>query len=256
MNDQHPFTPLALPKLVTLAPPIATKEAHESRSERYHFVPTTEAIEALQDFDWHPVDAQCKFDDPHAAHVVIFEQKERLPLQPRLLLWNAHDGSSSLKILGGMFRFVCANGLVVGDTLHKFKVRHRGDFDLETMLAEAMDVVDEAMDFVGKMRRRELSGEELSVFGKKSGKAVFGDKTTETLNSALVAHTRRIEDVGRDLWRTFNRVQENALVGGIDRGESESGRKSTTRGIRDLERRIAVNRALWDVAMSHLERTK
>jgi hypothetical protein len=30
-------------------------------------------------------------------------------------------------MMAGMFRFVCANGMVCGDTLHDVRVRHNGD---------------------------------------------------------------------------------------------------------------------------------
>jgi hypothetical protein len=44
-----------------------------------------------------------------------------------IILLNSHDGSSSYQMMAGMFRFVCANGMVCGDTLHDVRVRHNGD---------------------------------------------------------------------------------------------------------------------------------
>ena len=34
-----------------------------------------------------------------------------------IILLNSHDGTSSYQMLAGMFRFVCSNGLVCGDTV-------------------------------------------------------------------------------------------------------------------------------------------
>src|SRR3546814_10419366 len=39
----------------------------------------------------------------------------------------SHDGSSSYQMLAGMFRFVCHNGLVCGDTVADVRVPHKGD---------------------------------------------------------------------------------------------------------------------------------
>src|SRR3546814_20980240 len=44
-----------------------------------------------------------------------------------IILLNSHDGSSSYQMLAGMFRFVCHNGLVCGDTVADVRVPHKGD---------------------------------------------------------------------------------------------------------------------------------
>jgi len=42
------------------------------------------------------------------------------------ILPNSHDGASSFHMLGGVFRFVCQNGMVVGETVGEVRVRHKG----------------------------------------------------------------------------------------------------------------------------------
>ena len=44
-----------------------------------------------------------------------------------IILLNSHDGTSSYQMLAGMFRFVCSNGLVCGDTVANVRVPHKGD---------------------------------------------------------------------------------------------------------------------------------
>ena len=39
-----------------------------------------------------------------------------------IVLLNSHDGTSSYQMLAGMFRFVCSNGLVCGDTVADVRV--------------------------------------------------------------------------------------------------------------------------------------
>ena len=44
-----------------------------------------------------------------------------------IVLLNSHDGTSSYQMLAGMFRFVCSNGLVCGNTVADVRVPHKGD---------------------------------------------------------------------------------------------------------------------------------
>ena len=44
-----------------------------------------------------------------------------------VVLINSHDGTSSYQMLAGMFRFVCQNGLVCGDTFADVRVHHKGN---------------------------------------------------------------------------------------------------------------------------------
>ena len=44
-----------------------------------------------------------------------------------IVLLNSHDGTSSYQMLAGMFRFVCSNGLVCGDTAADVRIPHKGD---------------------------------------------------------------------------------------------------------------------------------
>ncbi|MDO1698258.1 DUF932 domain-containing protein, partial [Escherichia coli] len=48
-------------------------------------------------------------------------------LVPEIILLNSHDGSSSYQMLPGMFRFVCQNGLICGQTFGEVRVPHKGD---------------------------------------------------------------------------------------------------------------------------------
>ena len=60
---------------------------------------------------------------------------------------------------------------------------------------------------------------------------------------------RRPEDVGNDLWRTFNVLQENLLRGGI-RGARRPNRLTRTRRIRAIREDVRLNSALWEMAIA------
>jgi hypothetical protein len=46
---------------------------------------------------------------------------------PEILLLNSHDGSSSYKMIPGMYRQVCTNGLVCWKSFGEINVPHKGD---------------------------------------------------------------------------------------------------------------------------------
>jgi len=60
---------------------------------------------------------------------------------------------------------------------------------------------------------------------------------------------RRSEDVGNDLWRTFDVLQENLLRGGILR-RSASNRLTRTRRITAIREDVRLNSALWEMAIA------
>jgi len=56
----------------------------------------------------------------HASQITGSEANE-------IALLNSHNSTSSYQMLAGMFRFVCSNGLVCGDTVADVRVPHKGD---------------------------------------------------------------------------------------------------------------------------------
>ena len=49
------------------------------------------------------------------------------------------------------------------------------------------------------------------------------------------------------LFRSFNRVQENIIKGGV-RGRSTTGRRLSTRAVGGVNENVKLNRALWTLA--------
>ena len=51
-----------------------------------------------------------------------------------LLLFNSHDRSTAFSISAGIYRFVCANGLVIADSVFEsYKIKHIGDRDNDVL---------------------------------------------------------------------------------------------------------------------------
>jgi hypothetical protein len=59
--------------------------------------------------------------------------------------------------------------------------------------------------------------------------------------------THRPEDIGNDVWRTYNVIQENLLRGGLAR-RVNGGRLTRSRRISSIPENVRLNTGMWDLA--------
>jgi hypothetical protein len=86
---------------------------------------------------------------------------------PEIILLNSHDGSSSYKMIPGMFRQVCSNGLVAWKDFGEIRVPHKGDIVGQVIegaytVLKTFDAVDENIDI---MKSIQLSLPEQRLLG-------------------------------------------------------------------------------------------
>ena len=108
-------------------------------SKTYCLLPHAEVADALRaaldDIGVHPREMQAEAHlSLYGARMALFARLPRRfdidpgdghPMALRVLCLNSVDASSPLRILLGWYRFVCANGLVVGTTREEFRLVHR-----------------------------------------------------------------------------------------------------------------------------------
>ena len=113
-------------------PALFTDTPHPDRSERYGMMSTYEAMSIILDNGWVPVTAsQVKArkagNSPYGKHLIAFTNVDFEGAAedgiPTLLLFNAHDGTSSYKMMTGFYKFACSNGIVCG-TGFTYHLRH------------------------------------------------------------------------------------------------------------------------------------
>ena len=82
-------------------------------------------------------------------------------------------------------------------------------------------------------------------------------KVTTPILPAQLLQARRHYDNGNDLWKTFNRIQENVIQGGLsgrtrssydELGRFVPSRRVSTREIKGIDQDVRLNRALWTLA--------
>ncbi len=254
-------TPMDDDQMRRVAPSIFAEGKHASRSERYAYIPTIDVLRGLKREGFEPfmvAQSQSRIEGKTAYTKHMIRMRHAGQVQARseaheIILINSHDGASAYQMLAGVFRFVCCNGLVVGQTAHDIRIPHKGNVQHD-VIEGAYRVLDD-FQAVGEstqaMKALTLDDDEEHAFATAALALRFGE-TVDGLSPAPVTAAqltmpRRIEDVGSSLWSTFQRVQENAIRGGLP-GRSAQGRRIETPPVGSIDRSVNINRALWILA--------
>lgn len=240
-------------------PSVFAREAHDSRSERYVYVPTIEIVEGLRREGWFPFFAvQAVPRDGsrhgHAKHMLRLRRGDGIgkPEAAEVIIVNSHDGTSAYQMFAGVLRFVCTNSMIAGERFEEVRVPHKGG--IQDQIIEGVYTVAEdfphLIDATETMKETRLSWDEQQVLAEASLVARYGEEESPVRPDQIIAPRRR-EDAGHSLWQTFNVIQENLIRGGLDgRRQTSDGRirRSTTRPINGIDQNVGLNRALWTLA--------
>lgn len=242
------------------APAVFAGHRFEKTSPNYVFISTRDLVDALMQAGFAPTEAQQRLSRGsrfgYAKHMIRFRHESEsvriVDCMPEVILINAHDSSSSFQLRGGLYRFVCCNGLIV--SLAEFgviRIPHRGN-----VLANVVDGAAQiTKQFAGigqtieRMARTELAEEERMAFARRALELRYRSQERFPFDARELLAPRRAEDLGHNLWTVYNKVQENIMQGGIT-GRSATGRKTQSRKIGAIPECVRLNVELWQHAMS------
>jgi hypothetical protein len=173
-----------------------------------------------------------------------------------IVLINSHDGRSAYQLRAGLFRPVCTNGMLtaIGDfgVIH---VSHRGN--VVANVVEAAQRITREFGRVGEavqeMRETPLTGGQQMDFAREALALRYPDPIEPPVQPAQLLERRRVADIGDDVWRTFNSLQEHVMRGGLC-GRTATGRAMHTRGIRAIRENVRLNTGLWKLALQRIGR--
>jgi hypothetical protein len=252
------IAPLSNDQIARYAPSVLAESAHESRGERYSFIPTIQVLDGLRAEGFQPFEVrQTRVKDQgrreHTKHLVRLRHASSIESAvgeevPEIILINSHDGTSSYQLLAGFFRFVCSNGLIAGDVCNDIRVRHSGNVvnDVIEGSFRVLDNVEEIGSRIETYKSISLKPEEQALFANAALQLRW-DEDKAPVEAERILRARRWADNGSDLWTTFNRVQENLVKGGVA-GRASTGRRLTTRAVGGVTENVKLNRALWTLA--------
>ncbi|WP_207886962.1 DUF932 domain-containing protein [Pseudomonas sp. 30_B] len=251
-------SPLSDEQIRAVAPSIFAEAPHESRSERYSYIPTATVLQELRGEGFEPFmvcQTRVRRDDRRdfTKHMIRLRHASQIDARGEaneIILLNSHDGTSSYQMLAGMFRFVCQNGLVCGDTVADVRVPHKGDVAAQVIEGayEVLHGFEQAQASREAMRAVRLDGGEAEVFARAALALKYDnpDKPAPIAERQVLA-PRRLDDNRADLWSVFNRTQENLIRGGL-LGRGGNGRRQRTRPVQGIDQDLRLNRALWLLA--------
>jgi len=248
--------------ILRTAPSVYATQPKETMSDRYVFVPTDKILDNFAEAGWFPTKAfqsKTKKDNvDERKHVIRLSNPSVQPvmptvgsLTPEILLINSHNGTSTVHMEIGIYRLVCANGLIIADSrFAQVKRRHTGTDKEEIfrIVAEASKEFPDVWSKIDDYSSIKLTTNQKFDFATKA--VEFNWSENSVVMPKDVLHTRRVEDEDDSLFNVFNTVQENIIKGGIEYQNPRTQRPRHTRSIKNADRDIKVNAFLWGMMES------
>jgi hypothetical protein len=252
-------------QLRQIAPSVFAEQAHGSRSEKYSYIPTSEILTGLAREGFRPYSvmqggSRDEEKRGFTKHLIRLRHDSQ-PLQVggthnEIVLLNSHDGTSAYRLMAGVFRLVCGNGMVVAQNLiDDIRIPHKGDIQGQVLdgCVSILDRLPEVSESVHSMANLQLTEGERQAFARAALVAKYDDPDKlKPVTADQVLTLRRREDAEPTMWNTLNAVQENLIRGGLgytqrnDRGRIVARRR--TREISGIDQNTNLNRALWTLA--------
>lgn len=259
-------TALSREDMLRKAPSIFAEAPSAKTTSKYMFVPTIQVVEQIEKQGFTVVQAgqsRSRKEDgtDYAKHMIRFRRNEHVGLQieevdksvPELVLFNSHNGLSSFQLNLGLYRLVCSNGLIVGDTLASESVKHVG-YNHDKIIDAQYRVLSNETKLIETsqaMQQIELTQPERLLLAESALQVRYASEDTKPEPIKLLS-PRRYADQKTDLWTTFNVIQENMIRGGVRTiTRDEQGRairRNSTRAVNSVSENKRLNQALWTLA--------
>jgi hypothetical protein len=256
------INPLTMEEIQQAAPSAFAGQAYHKQSDRYTFIPTSDVIEEMASAGFVPVSAQqsrtkIEGKELFTKHMIRFRSTDQQlnvvgdSLLEAVLI-NSHDGTSRYKLMGGVFRLACLNGLIVAESMFAaVSIKHTGNV-IQEVIQGTQNFFGQAPKVLSAIREWQgiqLRESEQLVLAEAARTIRFADNdgvVSTPVTPEMLLKPRRYDDNGNDLWHTFNRVQENVTKGFRTNQRSE-GRRIGARAIRSIDGDVRLNRALWEM---------
>jgi len=257
--------------------PVLASEPSDRVSEDYKFLSTIDVVNRLNDDGWRTMSVQHikKRDKSKLAtskHRVILAPPGDITdsivggTSPRLVIQNAHDGSSALRFMLGLFRMICSNGMIVTQSvLENMRMIHKNSHggSVDEILNCFGESWAETSKTIEVWKNIDVNATEASTFARSAFSLRHPHVAKDDIgnNHLQLLKTRRVEDEDSSLWHRFNTVQEHLTNGGysiaapVSDGEV-ANRRQGARALRGATADTKMNRGLWDIATTTANRLR
>lgn len=247
-------------------------------SEHYSTTDDLKAVRTLNENGWFV--SQYKQVKAHNADKSQFrtylatythESGLEIPEEGKLtvLQKGSHDGSKKLVFNLGFYRFICANGMVAGESLfNPLEIKHIGDkpAQLDAVVSRLLGIAPALFDKIKEFQGLNLTESQALGFAHEALALRFGEEAPVRPEDVLVP--LRHADATNSLWRVLNRVQERLikktnLIGTykkpmVDKDKNPvldfAGKPAVVTfqravtGVKGIDLDLKINTGLWDLA--------
>ena len=260
--------PLTAERIKQLAPAVYSTTKAERLTDRYVSLHTSDIIPVLADYGYEPVQAAQKRSRiagaaDHASHMVAFAKpmtgEDATGIRPEIILYNSHDGTGSVKLFAGFFRFICSNGIIAGEGFQSRVYHSKALNGFEDMLNTTVAALPSLMERMERLRGITLTIDDARDVARRGvqtrwdlydgqTKGVYATDTT--ISNVLVP--QRFQDAKMDAFTVFNRIQEgvirgNAFVKSLNVSHPD-GHLRKARNVSSIKEHVRINAELWNIA--------
>lgn len=245
---------MTIEEIKRTAPAIFSTSPSTKMSNKYVFVPTLDIMENFQKEGWELSSVKQTGKGLYGVHELRFRNGELPKVGDSLveaIIRNSHNGMATFSVSAGLHRLVCSNGLTVPTSVaESFNVKHqRFDLDDAKRLTESFaGRLPHIQNSVDRMMNKVMTDKERIQFIKEAIALRWKPgHIPASLDVMSIVHPRREEDSSKDVWTTFNVIQENFVRGGL-KYTSNNGRKTELKGLKSIMAVNQINTKLWDLA--------
>ena len=209
-------------------PAIFAEDYSTRRTEKYAQYHTIDIIEALRGEGFEVTNAfaqKSRTANVHGRHCVRMSHVDYLnetkpgDQRPEIVMINSHDGSTSFRLMAGIFRIVCSNGLItMSQNFGQQMFTHMGhslDEVVESTIEFSARAAAENAETIEKMRTTSVTMEQAKKMAKQAAVIRLGNEPKKIENYENLLNPRRHADnVEATVWNVFNVLQENCVKGG------------------------------------------
>ncbi len=256
---------------------VMSDRSSDKTSDRYSFVPTYKVINLLENNGWMVNSARetnSKRNVGFQKHIVRFrkavDQNRQLEIDeiiPEIILTNAHDGTTRFNVMSGFERCWCSNQCTVSEsTIRSHQVTHIGYTDLKILNAvdNIMSETPKVIDSIHRFKDIKLDDNNRWMMAEMALDILFDKdkwmKYNKDYTIKRLIQPQRMQDNEKNLWNTFNTIQERFIKGGrylISNEEIAMAKMygwdmdnlgaEKVRKVKSIDRDIQINRDLWEL---------
>ena len=267
MIDLDSKTFLTDVQIAKQAPAVFTEAPSGNVSKHYTHISTSKVIDDMRTLGWDVTDvkevkARKATTRGVQKHLVVFRNpdveitgEDGDTVFPQILLTNSHDGKNAFTFTAGLFRMVCANGLVIStQQFEDVKMRHMGYTfeDLQTNIRAMVERLPLTVDSMNKMKAIQMGEEAALEFARKALATRFDARQMKRIDIDLMQmiEPTRIEDKGTDVWSRFNVIQEKIIDGDFSYIAGNKVRKA--RQVKNFKQDQKINKELFSLALEYV----